>query len=392
MDLSRSTIKKLALLILFAALAFTAFEWIDSAAAALRFVGSVFSPFLLGAAMAFILNVPMRFLEEKLFTPHKGKGRARSRRLPKGVVRALSLLLTFLLVISVILVLVLVVAPQLATTIAGLGVTIQAAVNRFLAWAEDQFANNPQISQWLANLYIDWRSIDWESILTSIVNFLKNGAGDVLSSTISAVGSVVSGVTTFFIALVFACYLLLQKEKLGLQCRKALYALLPEKGADRVVEICSLSQRVFSNFITGQCTEAVILGALFFVAMTLFRMPYALLVSCLIAVTALIPIVGAFIGCFVGAFLLLMVSPMQALIFVIMFLVLQQIEGNLIYPHVVGSSVGLPSIWVLVAVTVGGNLMGVAGMLVFIPLTSVLYSLFREFVYKRLKQKGLKIQ
>lgn len=392
MDLSRSTIKKLALLILFAALAFTAFEWIDSAAAALRFVGSVFSPFLLGAAMAFILNVPMRFLEEKLFTPHKGKGRARSRRLPKGVVRALSLLLTFLLVIAVILVLVLVVAPQLATTIAGLGVTIQAAVNRFLAWAEDQFANNPQISQWLANLYIDWRSIDWESILTSIVNFLKNGAGDVLSSTISAVGSVVSGVTTFFIALVFACYLLLQKEKLGLQCRKALYALLPEKGADRVVEICSLSQRVFSNFITGQCTEAVILGALFFVAMTLFRMPYALLVSCLIAVTALIPIVGAFIGCFVGAFLLLMVSPMQALIFVIMFLVLQQIEGNLIYPHVVGSSVGLPSIWVLVAVTVGGNLMGVAGMLVFIPLTSVLYSLFREFVYKRLKQKGLKIQ
>lgn len=392
MDLSRSTMKKLALLILFAALAFTAFEWIDTAAAALRFVGSVFSPFLLGAAMAFILNVPMRFLEEKLFTSPKGKGRARSRRLPKGVVRALSLLLTFLLVIAVILVLVLVVAPQLATTIAGLGVTIQAAVNRFLAWAEDQFANNPQISQWLENLYIDWRSIDWESILTSIVNFLKNGAGDVLSSTISAVGSVVSGVTTFFIALVFACYLLLQKEKLGLQCRKALYALLPEKGADRVVEICSLSQRVFSNFITGQCTEAVILGALFFVAMTLFRMPYALLVSCLIAVTALIPIVGAFIGCFVGAFLLLMVSPMQALIFVIMFLVLQQIEGNLIYPHVVGSSVGLPSIWVLVAVTVGGNLMGVAGMLVFIPLTSVLYSLFREFVYKRLKQKGLKIQ
>ncbi len=392
MDLSRSTMKKLALLILFAALAFTAFEWIDTAAAALRFVGSVFSPFLLGAAMAFILNVPMRFLEEKLFTSPKGKGRARSRRLPKGVVRALSLLLTFLLVIAVILVLVLVVAPQLATTIAGLGVTIQAAVNRFLAWAEDQFANNPQISQWLENLYIDWRSIDWESILTSIVNFLKNGAGDVLSSTISAVGSVVSGVTTFFIALVFACYLLLQKEKLGLQCRKALYALLPEKGADRVVEICSLSQRVFSNFITGQCTEAVILGALFFVAMTLFRMPYALLVSCLIAVTALIPIVGAFIGCFVGAFLLLMVSPMQALIFVIMFLVLQQIEGNLIYPHVVGSSVGLPSIWVLVAVTVGGNLMGVAGMLVFIPLTSVLYSLFREFVYKRLKQKGLRIQ
>ena len=205
-------------------------------------------------------------------------------------------------------------------------------------------------------------------------------------------GSVVSAVTTGFVALVFACYLLLQKERLGLQCRKALYALLPQKAADRTVEICSLSHRVFSSFITGQGIEAVILGAMFFVAMSLLRMPYALLVGCTIAVTALIPIVGAFIGCFVGAFLLLMVSPMQALIFVILFLVLQQVEGNLIYPHVVGSSVGLPSIWVLAAVTVGGSLMGVAGMLLFIPLTSVVYTLFREFVYKRLKEKQLTVK
>lgn len=159
-----------------------------------------------------------------------------------------------------------------------------------------------------------------------------------------------------------------------------------------MVAICSLSHRVFSSFITGQCVEAVILGCLFFLAMSIMRMPYALLVGCLIAVTALIPIVGAFIGCGVGAFLLLMVSPLQALIFVIMFLVLQQLEGNLIYPHVVGSSVGLPSIWVLAAVSVGGSLMGVAGMLLFIPLVSVLYTLFREFVYRRLKEKGLKVK
>ena len=158
------------------------------------------------------------------------------------------------------------------------------------------------------------------------------------------------------------------------------------------MEICRLSHRVFSSFITGQCIEAVILGAMFFIVMTVLRMPYALLVGCLIAVTALIPIVGAFIGCAVGAFLLLMVSPMQALAFVVMFLALQQVEGNLIYPHVVGSSVGLPSIWVLAAVSVGGSLMGVAGMLLFIPLTSVLYTLFREFVYKRLQEKGLKVR
>lgn len=392
MELSRATMKKLVLLIAFAALSFTFFEWYDGVRRILSFLGGVLSPFLVGAAIAFILNVPMRFLETKLFTPRKGKGRANARRFPAGLARVLSLLLTFVLVILVILVLVLVIAPELATTIAGLGVTIQAAVTRFLAWAEVQFANNPQIVRFFENLTIDWRSIDWEGILTSVVNFLKNGAGDMLSSTISAAASVVSAVTTFFIAIVFACYLLLQKEKLGLQCRKALYALLPRKGADETVRVCSLSHRIFSSFITGQCTEAVILGFMFFVTMSILGMPYALLVGCLIAATALIPIVGAFIGCGVGAFLLLMVSPMQALIFVVMFLVLQQVEGNLIYPHVVGNSVGLPSIWVLAAVTIGGNLMGVAGMLVFIPLTSVVYTLFREFVYKRLKEKGLSIK
>ena len=154
---------------------------------------------------------------------------------------------------------------------------------------------------------------------------------------------------------------------------------------------CRLSHRVFSSFITGQCVEAVILGAMFFVSMTLLRMPYALLVGCLIAVTALVPIVGAFIGCAVGAFLLLVVSPMQALIFIILFLTLQQVEGNLIYPRVVGSSVGLPSIWVLAAVSLGGSLLGVAGMVLFIPLTSVAYTLFRQFVYRRLQERGLKV-
>lgn len=387
MDLSRSNMKKLLLLISFAALAFTFFQRLDGVGAVLRFLGGILSPFLVGGAMAFILNVPMRFLERKLFTPRPSRGGKARRGLGAGPRRALSLLLTFVLVILVILVLALVVVPELAATIATLGVTIQGAFARFRPWAEEQFANNPQIIEWLEGL-----TLDWDSLIATVADFLKNGAGSVVSSTISAVGSVVSAVTTGFVALVFACYLLLQKERLGLQCRKALYALLPQKAADRTVEICSLSHRVFSSFITGQGIEAVILGAMFFVAMSLLRMPYALLVGCTIAVTALIPIVGAFIGCFVGAFLLLMVSPMQALIFVILFLVLQQVEGNLIYPHVVGSSVGLPSIWVLAAVTVGGSLMGVAGMLLFIPLTSVVYTLFREFVYKRLKEKHLTVR
>ena len=261
------------------------------------------------------------------------------------------------------------------------------ACSRFAVWAEKQFAAYPEIYSWLESL-----TVDWESLLASAVDFVRSGFGNVVSSTISATKSIVSAVSAVFVAAVFAVYVLLQKEKLGLQCRKSLYALLPEQSAGKIVEICRLSHRVFSSFITGQCIEAVILGAMFFIVMTVLRMPYALLVGCLIAVTALIPIVGAFIGCAVGAFLLLMVSPMQALAFVVMFLVLQQVEGNLIYPHVVGSSVGLPSIWVLAAVSVGGSLMGVAGMLLFIPLTSVLYTLFREFVYKRLGEKGLKVR
>ena len=389
MELSRKTMKKLALLIAFAALAFTAFEWFDGAARAAVFLLDLLAPFLAGGAVAFVLNVPMRFIESKLLPTPGGKPTA-SRRV-RRFLRPVSLLLTFLFVVLVILVLVLVIAPELVRTVAGLGVTIQNAVLRFLNWAEEMFANTPQVMEWLNSLTFNWQSINWQSLINQVVYVVKSGATSILSSAFSTAMNVFNGVADTFIAFFFACYLLLQKEKLGLQCRKALYALLPRKGADQVVEVFSLSHRIFSSFITGQCTEAVILGTMFFIVMSILNMPYAVLVGCTIAVTALIPIVGAFIGCGLGAFLLLMVSPMQALIFVAMFLILQQVEGNLIYPHVVGSSVGLPSIWVLAAVSIGGSLMGVAGMLLFIPITSVIYTLFRQFVYRRLREKNLRI-
>ena len=168
------------------------------------------------------------------------------------------------------------------------------------------------------------------------------------------------------------------------------FAFLPKEKADVFFKVCSLTYRTFANFLTGQCLEAVILGGMFVVILSILRMPYALLIGILIAFTALIPIFGAFIGCAVGSFLIFMVNPKQAVLFIIVFLVLQQIEGNLIYPHVVGESVGLPSIWVLAAVTIGGNLMGIVGMLVFIPLLSVFYTIFREFVYLHLKKKHIK--
>ena len=389
MELSRKTMKKLALLIAFAALAFTAFEWFDGAARAAVFLLDLLAPFLAGGAVAFVLNVPMRFIESKLLPTPGGKPTA-SRRV-RRFLRPVSLLLTFLFVVLVILVLVLVIAPELVRTVAGLGVTIQNAVLRFLNWAEEMFANTPQVMEWLNSLTFNWQSINWQSLINQVVDVVKSGATSILSSAFSTAMNVFNGVADTFIAFFFACYLLLQKEKLGLQCRKALYALLPRKGADQVVEVFSLSHRIFSSFITGQCTEAVILGTMFFIVMSILNMPYAVLVGCTIAVTALIPIVGAFIGCGLGAFLLLMVSPMQALIFVAMFLILQQVEGNLMYPHVVGSSVGLRSIWVLAAVSIGGSLMGVAGMLLFIPMTSVIYTLFRQFVYRRLREKNLRI-
>ena len=390
MELSRKTMKKLLLLIAFAALAFTAFQWIDGAARAVSFLLDLLAPFLAGGAVAFVLNVPMRFIESMLL-PAPGGKRVAGRR-TRRLIRAVSLLLTFCFVVLVILILVLVIGPELVRTVSGLGVTIQAAVLRFLSWAEEMFATNPQVMEWLETLSFDWRSINWQSLINQVVEFVRSGATSIISSAFSTAMNVFSGVADTFIAFVFACYLLLQKEKLSLQCRKALYALLPRKGADQVVEVASLSHRIFSSFITGQCVEAVILGTMFFIAMSILNMPYAVLVGCTIAVTALIPIVGAFIGCGLGAFLLLMVSPMQALIFVAMFLILQQVEGNLIYPHVVGSSVGLPSIWVLAAVSIGGSLMGVAGMLIFIPLTSVVYALFRQFVYRRLRERGLRVR
>lgn len=382
MELSKDTMKKLMLLITFTVLLLVGVQHLDLVLHTLGILWGILFPLFLGGAIAFVLNVPMSALERKLFANAK-----RKKKIPAALARTVSLLLTFALLVLVVLLLVLVIAPQLVESASSLGSYIGDAVVRAADWAQKQFAAYPEITRYLENL-----TIDWKGLLENLWTFLTAGVGSVVTSTISVTMRIFGAVNTGFIAAIFSVYLLLQKERLGLQCRKALYALVPRKAGDQAVRVCSLSHRIFSSFIAGQCVEAVILGTMFFLSMTLLRMPYALLTGCLIAVTALIPIVGAFIGCFVGAFLLLMVSPMQAVFFVALFLVLQQVEGNFIYPHVVGSSVGLPSIWVLAAVSVGGSLMGVAGMILFIPLTSVAYTLFREFVNRRLKEKGVRVK
>lgn len=376
MDLNKKNMKNIMLLIVFAVLFYVGVQRVESVAAGLSFVVSIVFPFLLGAAMAFILNVPMSFMEKRLFPKAKGK--------TKKLKRPVCLVLAILFVVAILWIVLLVVIPEVASTVTSLSANIEAALVKLQKWAMDIFEDNRQIEVWIASL-----QFDWDGIIQTAFGFLKNGAGNVLNSTMTVAKTVINSVMNFCVAFVFACYILLQKEKLAVQIRKILYAFFSKKVVTKVLDIASLSYKTFANFVTGQCCEAVILGTMFFISMSILRFPYALLVGVLIAFTALIPIFGAFIGCFLGTFLILVADPMKAIAFVILFLVLQQVEGNLIYPHVVGGSVGLPSIWVLVAVTVGGSLMGIVGMLVFIPICSVLYALFREMVYKRLKERGI---
>ena len=378
MEFNKKTVRTVAL----AAFAVLAGYWclqnLSPIGKTLQALLSLASPFLLGCAIAFILNVPMRAVER-----HLGSGGKRLAKLRRPV----AFMLTLALVAGVLALAGLVVVPNLGEAASSVAEQAQSFFTQLPERLAELEARLPELQMALASLEVDWTSLSNKALemLQSLGKTLVNsGVGGVLSG-VSIVGSVVSGVSTFVIGLVFAIYLLLQKEKLGGQVRQCLYALLPE----RVLEIAALSNRTFSSFLSGQCLEAVILGTMFAVSMAIFRTPYALLVGVLIALTALIPIVGAFIGCGVGALLILLVNPIQALLFIVLFLVLQQVEGNLIYPHVVGSSVGLPSIWVLAAVTVGGKLMGIIGMLLFIPLCSVLYALFRQYVKDRLSGKKI---
>lgn len=382
MDLNRENMRKIKELIVFTIVILIALWKYTLVVDFLGFILNIIFPFLLGGAIAFILNVPMSFLESKIFGNKNIEGRPAQK-----FARPCSLTLTILGVIGIIALVMFVVIPQLGSTFVGLGKTIQDFTPVAMAWIEELFHNNQEIMTLLEDF-----NMDWDKILDGFAAFFKNGAGSVLDTTMSAAKSIISSVTTFFIAFVFSCYILLQKEKLRVQVQKIFYAYLPKKIVEKVLDICSLTYRTFASFLAGQCVEALILGMMFLVTMWILRLPYALLVGVLIAFTALIPIFGAFIGCIVGAFLILMVNPVKAITFVAMFLVLQQVEGNLIYPKVVGNSVGLPSIWVLAAVSIGGSLMGVVGMLVFIPLVSVVYILFRGDVYKRLEKKGIELE
>ena len=380
MDLNKKSMKKIRELIVFTAILVVALWKFDTVLEGAKNIWGILFPFVLGGAIAFVINVPMSFLEKKIFGKTKDGNKVR-----KKLARPISLLLTIILAIGVIALVMFGVIPQLTRTMGSLMISIANFVPQMQNWIREFSHNNQEIMKFVNQVQFNQdQAIKWG------ISILGSGAGNMMNTTMSAVSSIVSGFATFFIAFSFACYILFQKEKLHVQIRKVFFAFISKQKAEAFLKICSLTYQTFANFLTGQCVEAVILGSMFVVTLSILKMPYALLIGTLIAFTALIPIFGAFIGCAVGCFLIFMVNPKQAILFIIVFLILQQIEGNLIYPHVVGGSVGLPSIWVLAAVTIGGNLMGIVGMLIFIPLVSVLYTIFREFIYLRLKEKNIK--
>ncbi len=343
-------------------------------------VGGVFclvQPFLVGACIAFILNVPMRAIEKQI------------KRIPKFPAdRAVSILLTLAALGLVVALVVYLLVPQIRET----GEIIAQQLPLFVARVEANILRfleeNPQIADWLWE-YTDMESMNWKAMVDQAIDFLGSGLGKVVGNTVGVVKGFISSIWSVFVSLIFSLYCLGNKERLARQGRRLLYSFLPERWADEIIRVGRLANSTFSNFLSGQCIEVIILGSMFALTMTILRMPYVPLVSVLVAVTAFVPIVGAWIGCALGALFILVNDPMQALVFVVMFLILQQIENNLIYPRVVGTSVGLPSMWTLAAVTVGADIMGVAGMVLMIPICSVLYTLLREFTEDRVKVKGI---
>ena len=374
MEFSRGKIRQIRHLMVLAALLVLAIIYSQEVLRGAAFLVGIVSPFLVGGVMAFVLNIPMRAFEEKVLGRWQGKNAGKVKRPLCLTLSIVSLAVVLALVVGTV-------VPQVVSTASEIGRKIPAFTEEVMEGVDRLAKDYPELTRQIDQLELT--EINWDSMLDSVIDFLKNGAGDVLNSTVSVASGIISGIVNTVIAFIFALYVLAQKEKLAEQGRRILSAYLPDKVGAKTLEIFSLLHKNFSSFITGQCLEAVILGTMFVVAMSLFGMPYALMVGVLIAFTALIPIVGGFIGCAVGAFMILIDNPLQALWFVMLFLVLQQIEGNLIYPKVVGNSVGLPAIWVLVAVSAGGSLFGISGMLFFIPLTSSGYALLRESVNDR---------
>ena len=344
-------------------------KYMDYAHNLISLIIGALTPLFIGAVIAFLLNIIMNGFEKIIFTKT-------SKPLCLKIRRPLCLILAIATLIAIISAVIGIVVPQLADC-------IELIINLFpkaVKWIISKLDNLEIVPENIINLL---NSTDWQSKIDPIVEVVTSGIGSTVQIVVTTLSSIVSGIVTAFLSIIFAFYLLISKSKLQKQSKRVITAYLPEKLSHKILYVCHVFNETFRKYIIGQCTEALILGVLCIIGMLILRIPYAAMIGTLIAFTALIPIAGAYIGAAVGALMIVTVSPIKALIFLVFLVILQQIEGNLIYPKVVGSSIGLPGIWVLAAVTVGGAVMGIPGMLLGVPLTASLYRILRHDLNKR---------
>lgn len=379
MELDKKTIKKLVGIISFGIILFFLLQNFSLVKEGFDKIMKILSPFLIGAGLAFILNLPLNYFERKLFKPKKGKdGKFKQSKLK----RPISIFLSICLILLIVSLVIKIIIPQIINVLIMFAMDVPEIAYNAKEYALDLTKQYPDLSSQIQSI-----EINWDNVLTDIFGLIKNLASSVVTSSIGFVVSLIGGIVNSIVAIIFAIYILLSKENLELWLKNAIKAYFSEEKAKSIIDIYYLSKKTFYNFITGQFTEACILGILCFIGMFILRIPLAASVSVLIGVTALIPIVGAIVGMLVGAILILSVSLMKALVFIIFLLILQQIETNIIYPKVAGSMVGLPGILVLLAVAVCGSLWGITGLIIGLPAVSVIYTILRQDIENRLKEK-----
>ncbi len=374
MDLSKQQLKSLAKWFIGVVgaciLIFLGLHNIDRVTAFLSHIISLIMPLILGFTFAIILNVPLKFFERHLFPKS-------DRLFLKRLRRLLAFIISLVTILGIITGVVLLVVPELSHAVQVMAESIVEIAERLGKMSAEEFEELP-FGNYLLNM-------DWNKLLDTAQTWLKNQGGSIVNKAFDTIGTLIGGVFDFFISFVFAVYILFSEEKLKKQATRLINAWLPSKFGVWFIHACSIASKNLRNFISGQFIEAIILGSLCFIGMTLLSIPYSPMVSVLVGVTALIPVVGAFIGTAFGCFMILTVDPVKAVIFLIFLLILQQLEGNLIYPKVMGSKVNLPGIWILAAVTIGGGISGVIGMLLSVPVSATAYILIKEATENREK-------
>ncbi|MDD2409167.1 MAG: AI-2E family transporter [Bacilli bacterium] len=371
---SKKQIKNILLIIVFAIALLVTLQNFNVVIDNILYIIKLFLPFILGLCLAFILNVFMKKIEQKWFA------RLKNNTKWSKIKRPVSLILTLFIVFGLVVLLLFLVIPELKNT-------IEIFINNIPIYEAKslEIANKLNLSP----NTIEEIKTSWMNVWSHVTGYFTNNSKDIIEVTLGLTTSIFTSITNAILSIVFAIYMLANKENLIRQTKKLLTAFVPKNKIKKVLEVGSISNRVFSNFITGQVIEALIIGVLCFIGMIIIGLPYALTISVLVGFTALIPVFGAFIGTAIGAVLIFVISPIDALIFIIFIIVLQQFEGNLIYPKVVGTSVGLPAIWVLLAIIIGGAIYGVVGMLVSVPLCSIIYILLSKSVNERLIKKNI---